>query len=42
LDEVVRHYQAFFFALRSLGQPGLAPFLDDDELEPLVAYLETL
>jgi cytochrome c peroxidase len=42
LDDVARHYQAFFFALSSLGRPGLAPFLNDDELEPLVAYLETL
>jgi cytochrome c peroxidase len=42
LQDVGRHYQEFFFALSSLGNPGLTPFLNDDEIEPLAAYLNTL
>jgi len=42
LQDVCRHYQGFFVALTSLNRPGLTPFLSDDEIEPLVAYLNTL
>ena len=40
LRDVATHYQAVFAALRAAGL--VTAFLDDDELDPLVAYLETL
>jgi cytochrome c peroxidase len=42
LEDVGRHYQGFFAALSTLGLPGFTAFIDDDEIEPLAAYLGTL
>jgi hypothetical protein len=41
-EDVGRHYQAFFAALSTLGLPGFTAFLNDDEIEPLAAYMSTL
>jgi cytochrome c peroxidase len=39
LQDVVRQYQGLFTALRTQGVPA---FINDDEIEPLAAYLSTL
>jgi cytochrome c peroxidase len=41
LQDVARQYQGLFVALRAAGVPGIG-FINDDEIEPLVAYLKTL
>jgi cytochrome c peroxidase len=40
LQDVGKHYQALFVALRAGGIP--VGFINDDEIEPLAAYLSTL